>query len=477
MTTKKKLTKISSSIQRSLSDLLKEHPLIVSIVYEIHNNGGRILLVGGAVRDLLLGLHTKDFDCEVHDISFKELESILRKFGEVSLVGKSFGVLRVHGLDADWSMPRRDSAGRKPRVVIDEHMTLKEAFARRDLTINAMGIDLITFELIDPFNGEHDLKNKILRTPAPHLFIEDPLRFYRVMQFIGRFDMDPDNQLSNLCSTMDLSGISIERIESEFEKLLLLSHAPSRGIRWINVIGRLSEILPELAATIGVPQEYDWHPEGDVFEHTMQTIDAAARLHYDNTEHKLIILYAALCHDLGKVTTTRIIEGRIRSLGHEQEGVVPTKQLLKRITTKKIVIDSVISLVKHHMAPGQFISNNAGSAAYKRLAKKLAPDANLFMLAQLALADKRGRASGSHEPLDISIPFVEEFEKKAAKAHVLFQPEAPILQGKDIIDAIEPGPLMGKLLKQSYVIQIEDNIHNKAELKKRVLALQKKDKK
>jgi len=469
--TTKKLTKISAPIQRTLSDMLHNVPLILAIVNEIKRHAGRVLLVGGGVRDLLLGIATNDFDCEVHDISLEQLEEILQRFGPVSLVGKSFGVLRVHGLDVDWSVPRRDSAGRKPRVVIDEQMTVEQAFVRRDLTMNAMGIDLITHELFDPFNGEEDLKNKILRAPDANLFVEDPLRFYRVMQFISRFDAEPDKQLSALCATMDLRGISIERIEAEFEKMLLRSKEPSRGIRWLKQIGRLSELLPELGATVGIAQEHSWHPEGDVFEHSMQALDAAALLPCDNDEHKLILLFASLCHDLGKATTSRVIDGRIRSLEHAQAGVAPTRQLLRRIITKKSVIDQVAVLVRWHMEPGQFVANGAGIAAYKRLAKKIAPDLNLHMLAQLTLSDRRGRNPDSHKPLQIAAPDVDAFIKKAEQAHVTFHAEEPLLHGRDLLDAVEKGPKMGMLLKKAYELQIDEDIHDKDELKKRVLQL------
>ncbi len=471
MTTTKKLTKISDSIQRILSDAVRNSPLIMTITHEIARRGGRVLLVGGAVRDLLLGLAIKDFDCEVHDISLEQLEELLQQYGPVNMVGKSFGVLRLHGLDVDWSVPRRDSAGRKPRVVIDEQLSIKDAFARRDLTINAMGIDLITHELIDPFNGMEDLKNKILRAPDPQLFVEDPLRFYRVMQFISRFDAEPDEQLSALCATMDLRAISIERIEAEFEKMLLRSKEPSRGIRWMQRIGRLSELLPELGATVGVAQEKDWHPEGDVFEHSMQALDAAAQLAYGDNEHKLIILFAALCHDLGKVTTSRVIDGRIRSPEHAQEGVAPTKRLLKRITTKKSLIDQVAVLVRWHMEPVLFVTNGAGIAAYKRLAKKLAPDLSMHMLAQLSVADKRGRSPDSHRPLSIDIPAVDTFMQKAEQAHIAFQAEAPLLQGRDLLDVVEKGPELGTVLKKAYELQIDEDIHDKEELKKRILDL------
>lgn len=465
-----KFTKIEPKIQKALELVLKQYPHVHTIVQAIADLGGRALLVGGAVRDLLLGLTIKDLDIEVHGLTLEQLEAVLKKFGPVSLVGKVFGVLRLHGLDIDWSVPRTDAPGRKPKVTIDPVLSIQQAFARRDLTINAMGIDLITYELIDPFNGYKDLQQKILRAPDPHLFTEDPLRFYRVMQFISRFEMMPDQTLTDICKTMDLHGVSVERIEAEFEKLLLKSKRPSLGIRWLKDLGRLKEILPELAATVGVQQEVQWHPEGDVFEHTMQTIDAAARSSYADAQTKLILLYAALCHDLGKATTTQKIEGQWKSLQHERAGVPLTKQLLKRITRKKDIIEAVCLLVKYHMVPGQLVESSASLASYKRLANKLAPYVTLQLLADLARVDKQGRNSQSHEPLSSTDSSVELFLRKAEEAQVREQIEQPILHGKDLLEVVPPGPLMGTLLKEAYHIQLEEGIKDKELLKKRVLA-------
>ena len=421
------------------------------------------------VRDLLLGLAMKDIDIEVHGMPFEELEALLKRFGEVSLVGKSFGVLRYPGLDIDWAVPRIDAAGRKPEVSIDPFMPIKDAFARRDLTINAMGINAKTGELIDPFGGQQDLESKILRAPNEHFFAEDPLRLFRVMQFISRFGMMPDEALNELCKKMNIKAVSRERIEKEFEKMLLKSKRPSCGIRWLKDIGRLAELLPELAATIGIAQDAEYHPEGDVFEHTMQTLDAAAQLPYENDHIKLIALYAALCHDLGKVSTSEKQDGRITSIGHAQKSAEYARSMMKRITDNKDLIDAVTKLVKYHMAPLQFIDNNASAAAYKRLANKLAPHASLALLIDLAIADKRGRNPESHEPLKEMYADIDEFRKRAMNAQVLEAVEKPLLYGRDVADIVEPGPKMGELLKRAYEIQMEEGFTDKEKLKQRLL--------
>ena len=463
-------TEIKLDLQKLIKNNIPQYLDIVPIVDQIVTNQGRPLLVGGAVRDLLLGLPIKDVDIEVHGIALDSLQQILAHYGPVDLVGKSFGVLRIHGLNVDWSLPRTDSSGRHPEVTLNPTMSIEDAFRRRDLTINAMGIDLKSFELIDPWNGLADLKAGILRAPDPELFVEDPLRLFRVMQFIGRFAMKPTKELNQICATMDIKTISIERIEAEFDKLLLKSQRPSLGIRWIGDIKRLHEILPELAATLDVPQEKDWHPEGDVFEHTMQAIDAGALLSYSDSNEKLIALYALMCHDLGKATTTKQSKGRWRSHGHDIAGVPLAKKLLKRITARKDLIIAVAKLVKYHMAPVLFVKNNAKPPAYKRLASKLAPEVSIELLAKISLADQRGRNPEPPLPLNSDVPEITTFLYIAKNYNVVHEPEAPLLLGRDLMAFMEPGPKMGILLKKAYKIQIEEGITDKQELIERIIS-------
>jgi tRNA nucleotidyltransferase (CCA-adding enzyme) len=466
--------KLNSSNLNSLKNLIDQNSLVPKIINKISDQGGKIFLVGGAVRDLLLNIPTKDLDIEVHGITSDNLEKILKSFGHVNLVGKIFGVFRIDNLDIDWSLPRTDTSGRKPDVKIDPFMSIKEAFRRRDLTINSMSIDLITFELVDPFEGYKDLQNKILRATDPKLFLEDPLRFYRVMQFIGRFEMLPNDELNVICASMDIQNVSVERIDQEFRKLFLKSKRPSLGIDWLRKINRLAEILPELNKTIGVLQELEWHPEGDVYEHSLQALDASETLQYDSDSEKLILMWSALCHDLGKVSTTFIKDNRIVSYEHEIESEILARKLLKRVTRDFGLIDSVCRLVRYHMQPGQFILQNSKPSAYKRLASKLAPYANLKMLSKLFYADRAGRNPKQGAPLTCKFKEVNEFINKITSLNISKKPEEPILHGRDLMDIVPPGPQMGELLKKAYEIQIDEEIKDKEELKKRILKESKK---
>ena len=457
-----------------LEDLKKVKPILDEII----QIGGIPYLVGGSVRDLVLGRQIKDVDIEVHKLTIDELQNCLKKFGPVRLVGKKFGVLRIDGFDIDWSLPRSDSKGRKPETVIDPDMTIQDALKRRDLTMNAMAIDLRELikqvKIIDPYGGLQDIKNKILRAVDIKLFLDDPLRFFRVMQFIGRFEMEPDKELNDLCKKMDLkdaitgSPVSKERIFEEIKKLLLKSKKPSLGFRWLQKTKRLKEIFPELYDLIGVQQRKDYHPEGDVFEHTMQSIDAAAVFdEYENKNEKFLITIAALVHDLGKVVAT---DKDLSCYGHEKAGVPIAKKLLKRITNNQDLIQAVCKLVRYHVRPAELLKQKSGIKAYKRLALKLAPYTNLRQLAILNLVDLQGRNPKGSEPLVGEYKDrLNEFLKKMREVKIEKKPEEAVLQGRDLLDIIPPGPKLGLLVKKAYKIQIDEGVKDKEELKKRIL--------
>lgn len=464
-------TVLSPIQQQRVIQCLQATPPTQTIVQALVNAGAQVFLVGGAVRDLILCEHATipDLDIEVHGLSLEQLEIQLAPFGVVMSIGKAFGVLRIAGLEVDWSLPRIDAKGRKPQVCLEKDLSITQALQRRDLTMNAMALDLTTFELHDPFGGCEDFFHKRLRTPDPAFFIEDPLRFYRVMQFVGRFETEPDAELNDLCKTMSLADVSRERIEMEFVKLFLKSRRPSLGLRWLDTVQRLTEILPEINILHGVQQQPQWHPEGDVFEHTMQAVDAAAALTYECEEQKLVTIYAALVHDCGKAITTKYLDGRWRSFGHEIEGVDLAQKLMQRICLCKRSIETVCRLVRYHMAPGVLVRDGGSPASFKRLAFNLAPVASIRLLAQLGFADKRGRNGAGHEPLCSRLEDIEEFCVYAQKYGVFDGPEAAVLTGADLLDCITPGPALGEAVKRAYQIQINKGVSDKNELKRRVL--------
>jgi tRNA nucleotidyltransferase (CCA-adding enzyme) len=478
--------------------------MLAPIAQSIKQAGGVVYLVGGCVRDVVMGRELKDLDIEVHKLSLDALERTLAPHGTVMLVGKKFGVLRIAGYDIDWSLPRTDSKGRKPSVEINPAMTIEQACRRRDVTMNAMAINLndllesqsdmmgkLTQQdtdvarvlgVIDPYGGLDDIAHKRLRAVDEVLFLEDPLRFYRVMQFIGRFDMTPDVRLAAICRTMKLyddatqAPLSCERIHEEMKKLLLKSSSPSKGFRWLVELGRLQELFPELHALIGVPQPVNFHPEGDVFEHTMQSLDASARLpyytdqpHMTANEEKLMIMLSVLCHDLGKPI---VIDDQMHFYCHEEVGVTIAKKLLKKLTANKTMIEAVCKMVRHHLQPFTFLDQGAKQAAYKRLALKLAPEVTMQQLGLLSLADHQGTNPCGHEPLtEKAHDLYQKFLSVAEQATVAHGPEAPVLLGRHLLDVISPGPEMGKMLKEAYRIQVEEGLKDLEALKRRVLKL------
>ena len=443
-------------------------PRISAIIDDLHHAGATVYLVGGAVRDLLLKKTITDADIELHRKSPEAVQEILARHGTVEQIGASFGVLLIHGVPVDWSFPRVDSAGRKPLVTIDYMLPIDRALARRDVTINALALDLKTGELHDPYGGVDDLVAGVLRSPENSRFAEDPLRFYRVLQLMARFEAEPEPELTRICQHMSVTGVAHERIEAEFRKLLLYSRSPSRAFRWLKKIGRLKELYPELAILADTPQEPEWHPEGDVFEHSMQALDAAAHGNYHDDFHKLVIAYSALCHDMGKAVTTEKIDNRIRSHGHEIAGVKIAEKFMRKISFNEKLIENILKLVRYHMSPALLINSGAKPAAYKRLAQWLSP-VSISWLVDLAYADVRGRNPHSHEPLTSPVPILEQFVHAVQNARVYESPEKPILLGRDLLEYISPGPHMGKLLAHAYEIQIEENIQDKKILLERIL--------
>ena len=406
----------------------------------------KAIVVGGSVRDHFLELAIKDYDVEVYGLAtMEELESILLAYGSVNLVGKSFGVLKFtyEGEEYDFSFPRTESkVGSGHRgfdVEVDGSISFKEAAKRRDFTVNAIGYDIEEKRFIDPFDGLEDIKKKSLRHIDDSTFVEDPLRVYRAVQFSARFGYTLDEETFDLCKKMVEEGmleeLPKERVYIEWKKLLLKAPKPSIGFELMRELGILERYFPELHALIAVPQSPKWHPEGDVWIHTMMTVDAmASELGIRSEElgvgekQKLKFMFAILCHDLGKATHTTVEDdGRIRAIGHEEAGLEPTKSLLYRLTDEHDFIESLLPLVEHHLKPSQFYAGKAKASAIRRLATKV----NIEELVCVAKADFLGRTT---EESLIGIYHAGAWMLEKSKAlKVMNKPLEPLLQGRDLI--------------------------------------------
>src|SRR5713101_5393207 len=235
----------------------------------VHDAGGRALVVGGWVRDRLMGRDSKDIDLEVYGVAADRLQQFLEAFGHVETVGESFQVFKAG--DIDVSLPRRESkSGRGHRgfaVTGDPTMTVEEAARRRDFTVNAIAWNPLTDEYLDPFSGRTDLQRRLLRAVDSATFGDDSLRVLRGIQFAARFDFSLDDATKALCRIISLDDLPAERIWGEIEKLLLAPR-PSIGFRLAMELGVVSKLFPELQALAGCAQEPEWHPEGDVWTHT-----------------------------------------------------------------------------------------------------------------------------------------------------------------------------------------------------------------
>jgi len=427
------------------------------IAEELSRAGGRAYLVGGSVRDRLLGLASKDLDIEVHGLAPERVEQILSSFGEVICVGRAFGVYRIKGLDADFSLPRRDNkigAGHRGfEVQIDPDLDLTEASRRRDLTINSMALDLVSGELLDPHGGQADLNAGVLRATDPASFAEDPLRGLRVAQFAARFDLRPDAQLISLCESLDLSELPGERILEEIRKLLLKGSLPSAGLSILEQTGQI-RFFPELAALIEVPQDPEWHPEGDVWVHTLMVVDAAAVLRSE-TDQPEALMFGALCHDLGKAVTTVRERGRIRSPGHSEEGEPLVESLLGRMKAPHDLIRQVALLTRYHLLPYFLVREQATARAYRRLARRLwEASVSMAQLELVARADHLGRTTP--EALAGTFPEGDEFLRRAEELRVEQEAPADVVLGRHLIArGLEPGPGFGPLLARCREVQDE----------------------
>ena len=431
--------------------------LLFDIAKDVRVRGGRALLVGGYVRDRLLGVESKDLDVEVFGLRLETLSEVLASYGPIIEVGRAFGVLRVKGLDIDFSLPRKDSkvgAGHRGfDVATDPQMNFETAARRRDITINSMGFDPLTEEYLDPHGGRADLKRGVLRATDPAHYAEDPLRGLRVAQFSARFEMSPDPNLIELSHGLPLNEVAPERVFEELRKLLLKGKRPSLGLEFLRQ-STLVRFFPELESLIGVQQDPVWHPEGDVWTHTLMVIDEASKLRA-NTPDDLALMLGALCHDLGKPDVTEIVDDRVRSPGHDSHGTVATESFLTRLRAPNALSDQVKALVRHHLAPALFVQNNAGAKGYRRLARKLdAAGVNMTLLYAVARADHLGRTTD--EALARQFPAGETFLERAKRFLVDRQGPKDVVQGRHLIARdIEPGPQFRDILDRCRELQDE----------------------
>lgn len=424
----------------------------------------RSFLVGGCVRDWMLGIPGKDFDIEVFGVSYEQLASALGRWGRTDLVGRSFGVVKLtspNGQVFDFTIPRRDSKvarGHKGfEITFDPAITPQEASARRDFTINSLMYDPRRKEAMDFVGGQEDLKGHILRHTSG-AFVEDPLRVLRGMQLAARFDLKPAPETVELCRGMKTSygELAVERVREEWFKWAEKSVVPSRGLSLL-VETEWIEHFPEVRALIGTPQDSEWHPEGDVFVHTCHCCDALVKLpgwSGAGAESRIVYMLAVLAHDFAKPQTTHqaLKDGRMRivSPGHEEAGGPLAEQFLNRINAPTAIRQRVIPLVTNHLAHLRPITDRS----VRRLAKRLEPE-SIEGLCLVITADQFGRPPS---PWVVSEE-VRALQAKAAELQVEAKPPKPILMGRHLIElGMQPDRTFGNILHAAFEAQLEGQI-------------------
>lgn len=432
-------------------DTGKTGSAVAEIARSVREAGGRALLVGGCVRDALLGRKPGDFDVECFGLDGERLMRVLGRKFELDLVGESFGVVKLKHLDIDVALPRRETklglGHRAFEMECDGSLTVEEASARRDFTVNAIYADPLSGEIIDPWNGREDLRRGVLRHVSEH-FREDPLRVLRGMQFAARFALSPASETVEICRGMESEGLPCERLFGEWEKLLVKGERISAGLGFLRDTGWV-RYYPELERLIGCEQDAEWHPEGDVWNHTLESLDAFAARRGDEPEREnLIVGLAVLCHDFGKPDTTGFdpIRRRIRSLGHDEAGVGPTVSFLRRLTNEERILKEVPPLVRLHMRPFALWKGGCGDGAIRRLAAEVG---RIDRLVRVEAADKGVKEGELPE-------FCRWLLERAERLSIVDSAPEPILKGRHLIaKGMKPGPEFGKILGSAYEAQLD----------------------
>ena len=457
-----------------MDNLVRVPDELLTIMGALGSAGYFALIVGGAVRDALLGIAPKDFDTEVYGIAYEQLSEFLSRRGTVDLVGKSFGVIKFSdapGRQWDFSVPRRDNkigvGHRDFRITFDPKINAREAAARRDFTMNALAYDPVRQELHDYCGGRADLGARVLRATSA-AFGEDPLRVLRGMQFACRFDMSVEAATTDQCRFIadQYHTLARERVCEEFVKWAVRSTRPGRMIEYLGATGWLRH-FPLIERMVGVPQDPEWHPEGDVATHTMHVVDAAAaiaRREQLDEENRAVLLFAALTHDIAKSETTELREkeGRLRwtSHGHEKAGGPRARTFLEGIGIKAQIVDQVAPLVEHHLAHINFRDADVRARTVRRLAARLVP-ANIRQLAWLMEADHSGRP-----PLPAGMPDgARQILDLASSQHVESAPQPALILGRDVMPYFDnkPGAHIGEVVRAAYEAQMEGAFTTKAD--------------
>ncbi len=428
---------------------------VPALALRVEAAGGRIVVVGGFVRDALRGTPSHDLDLEVFGLAEDAIEPLLEGFGFSQRVGRQFPIWRRSRDGLDLAFPRAGADAYHPERPESLVEAFRAAARHRDLRINAIGWDPLSEALIDPFGGRADLAALRLRAVDVSTFAADPLRLLRVARFGAVLDAEPDPELRTLCRELVFASVAPERIGAELRRMLLDPPRPAQACALLAELERL-DVLPQIQRLVGVPQDPIWHPEGDVFVHTLMVLDRARELaRVLAADEAQVLMLAALCHDLGKPETTTVEGARIRSIAHEAASARRTRSWLGELRFPEKVVRLVAALVAQHLAPSQLVAQGSGARAYRRLARRLAAGgATLVQLERLARADHLGRTTP--EALAGRYDAGPVFLAAAEAAGVAAGARPGVVAAADLVErGIRPGPELGRLLRRCREIEDE----------------------
>lgn len=451
---------------------------VIRLCEAVRAAGGQAMLVGGSVRDCLMNIESKDFDIEVYRLEPERLRRVLEQISTVNAVGENFAVYKLvfnkeatadtyqskaepaqrsepgERFEIDVSLPRRESkSGRGHRGFViqgDPDMSFEEAARRRDFTINAILLDPLTGEKIDPFGGEKDLSQRTLRVVSRDTFVEDSLRVLRAVQLAARFEMRIDPATIQLCQSIDLSDLPHERVWGELEKLLTLAKRPSIGLEAALELHVLKKLFPEFLALVDHSERATGDSGEDRFIHTKRALDEAVSLTADSSQPKRIaVMLAVLCHDLeraGRSTATDPVVNKKRD-------PELTRRVLDRLGLFTIggydVRSQVFSLVRENQKPHEFNESRESTTDgdIRRLAQRVEID--LLYRVEKAWALGSGASTAAADWL----------LERATGFGVQNGPPAPLLLGRHLLEVgLEPGPKIGELLRRVYELQLDGKI-------------------
>lgn len=422
--------------------------LVFNLSEAVSSKGGVVYYVGGCVRDRLMNVESKDYDIEVHGLEASVLETILESFGEVLYFGKLFGVYNIKGYNLDIALPRTEQINgcKHTDFLVDTNPFLgtEKAAERRDFTINSIMQNALSGEICDHFGGVNDIKSGIIRHVNDLTYTEDPLRVFRAAQFAARLNFKIAPETKKLCSSMYLGNISHERVFDEMKKALLQSDKPSLFFDNLMDMNCMKLWFPEIMELAEIEQNPKYHPEGNVYIHTMQVLDEAAKRR-NNAKNPLGLMLSALVHDLGKLVATEVVNGEIHAYAHESKGLPVVEKFLRRITNDKSLINYTLNMSELHMKPNVLFHANASvKSTNKMFDASIEPyDLILLALCDISATHSSDECQSSEDFLTTRLEIYNNYMQR------------PYVMGRDLSDAgIPPGEYYREILEYAHKLRL-----------------------